>query len=511
VAWQLQLSASMMRFTIPLLSIGLIACTVGSGEPLRSDEPSLALQGMALRAELQNSPVHTGRTAFSRIGMMIDADSIGAVQLATSQDGISWSDWKTARVRHVEANKQSAFNSELTLDSPARFFKLRGDSDATSFLRLDIMSDTQGADWENNGSATPKSGGNALFSQVASFGKGYTFRSRADWGATPVDCGGALDPVKMTIHHTDTPSNNPAARVRQIQDFHRNQNHWCDIGYHFLVDEQGVVYEGRKISIIGAHAGGANTGNVGIALIGSYESADPSAAQLSSTAKLVAEIASKYNIPLSRNTVKGHREVGSTSTDCPGARVFAKLANIIDAANNGSDEGADPNDNKIVDVEGYVYEDMDPNARVIGATVAIGNKTGVTGNDGGFIIAGVESKVQTVLVTKSGYTTAEVSRNIAASNWVSLSISQQSGGQQGNASLQGVIYRYGDSNDRIANATVTLSNGLSTIADENGFYILNDMAPGSVTITASAPGYSDASVYRDLVNGTTEWGSVPLQ
>jgi hypothetical protein len=497
----------MMRFTIPLLSLGLVSCTVGSGEPLRSDEPGLMLQGTALGAELQNSPVHTSRTSFSRIGIMVDADSIGAIQVATSQDGATWTDWKTARVRHVEANKQSAFNSELTLDAPARFFKLRGDGKAASFLRLDTMNDEQGADWESSVPAGPDS---ALFAGAASFGKSFTYRTRADWGAVNVNCGGALNPVKMTIHHTDTPSSNPAARVRQIQDYHRNQNRWCDIGYHFLVDEQGVVYEGRKISIMGAHAGGANTGNIGIALIGSYENAEPSAAQLSSTAKLVAELSSKFSIPLSRSTVKGHREFGA-STDCPGARLYQKLASIIEAAKTGSDGGADPTDNNIVDVEGYVYEDMDPNSRVVGATVTIGNKTGVTGSDGGFTVAGVEAKVQTVKVTKSGYTTAAVSRNIAASNWVSVSISQQSGGQKGNASLQGVIYRYGDSSDRIGNATVTLSNGTSTTADANGFYILHDMAPGNVTITAAAPGFSDASVNRDLVNGTTEWGSVPLR
>ena len=73
-----------------------------------------------------------------------------------------------------------------------------------------------------------------------------------------------------------------AAIVKGIQLFHVRGNGWNDIGYNFLVDRFGTIYEGRfggvDRNVIGAHALGFNTGSVGIALLGTYEDAAPSAA-----------------------------------------------------------------------------------------------------------------------------------------------------------------------------------------------------------------------------------------
>lgn len=497
-----------------ILLVAVAGCTVGSDEPLRGDEASLALHDDKLGTELRTSPVHHAAKEFSRIGVMIDSDSATDIEIATSNDGTTWSAWQHIKVRHIEANARSAFNGEIVLDAPARHYKLRGTPANASFLRLDTMDEERNTDWED-GESTPET----AFAPAA-FGNGYTYRSRAEWGAKAVNCSGSLSPNKITIHHTDTPANNPEARVRSIQEYHRNSRRWCDIGYHFLVDEAGIVYEGRSIRTIGAHAGGANTGNIGIAFIGSYNAKDPTAAQMASTAKLMAELATKYNITLSRSTLKGHREVGTTSTDCPGARTFSKLAALVTAAkavgNGGGGEDPDPTppSTNLVTVTGYIYVGMNVNTRLAGATVAIGTKSTTTGSDGSFSLAGIESRVQTVSVTKTGYIDALISRNLGSSAWVSTGLSVRStptNPNTGDAGLQGVIYRSGDSSERIPYATISVSNGRTATADGNGFYTLTNMAAGAVTITASAPNFSTGSVSRTLVAGETEWGSVPLR
>jgi hypothetical protein len=355
----------MKNLSASLLAVSLsssFACTSESVAPapnLHSDEASLALAGAALAAELQGSPIHQSSQPFSRLGVMIDASQVDSVQIATSQDGRSWSAWKTVEARNTESQTAGmSLIGEVLLESPAQFFRLRGNAAVISFVRIDTLgdvdaqdasleaSDSSGPRQDTQSIAGPRYGASERRLEAgpgsAAFGNGYTFRTRKDWGATAVSCNTPMDAKKITIHHTDTPANNPESRVRQIQQYHRETQRWCDIGYHFLVDEQGVVYEGRKISTIGAHAYGANTDNVGIALIGSYETGQPTAAQLSSTAKLAADIAKEYGIKLSADTVKGHRQVGSTSTDCPGQHVFEKLSGIVAAANGQNPEPQPP-------------------------------------------------------------------------------------------------------------------------------------------------------------------------
>ena len=80
------------------------------------------------------------------------------------------------------------------------------------------------------------------------------------------------------MHHTagrnDYTRAQAPAIVRGIQLFHVKGNGWNDIGYNFLVDRFGTIYEGRfggvDRNVIGAHALGFNTESVGIALLGTY-------------------------------------------------------------------------------------------------------------------------------------------------------------------------------------------------------------------------------------------------
>jgi hypothetical protein len=160
------------------------------------------------------------------------------------------------------------------------------------------------------------------------------------------------------IHHTagqnDYTRAQAPAIVKGIELFHVKGNGWNDIGYNFLVDRFGTVYEGRyggvDRNVIGAHALGFNTGSVGIALLGTYGSARPSAAALDAIARIVSwklDLAhvdptsfltfisggsERYpsGVPVLLNAVSGHRDTGLT--ECPGDALYAKLGAIAATA-----------------------------------------------------------------------------------------------------------------------------------------------------------------------------------
>jgi hypothetical protein len=186
--------------------------------------------------------------------------------------------------------------------------------------------------------------------------------SRAGWGAVESlrrGDPGYADAVRMVfVHHTDTPNgygpDEVPAIIRSIYTYHVRSNGWKDIGYNFLVDAFGRVFEGRAGGIdrpvIGAQTGGFNTGSAGIAVIGDGGSAPLTAATREALSKLIAWRLDVAHIdPLGRATltsagndryaagksatfrvVSGHRD--ALSTDCPGALIYPELDAVAAAA-----------------------------------------------------------------------------------------------------------------------------------------------------------------------------------
>jgi N-acetylmuramoyl-L-alanine amidase len=156
------------------------------------------------------------------------------------------------------------------------------------------------------------------------------------------------------VHHTAGSNNYTAADapaiVRGIELYHVQGNGWNDIGYNFLVDRFGTVYEGRAggidKNVIGAHAEGFNTGSVGVALIGNFTTATPPPAMQNALVNLLAwrlDVAHidplstlidksrgnyKYKLgtPVMLRAISGHRDTGPT--DCPGDAAYALLPTI---------------------------------------------------------------------------------------------------------------------------------------------------------------------------------------
>jgi hypothetical protein len=162
---------------------------------------------------------------------------------------------------------------------------------------------------------------------------------------------------KLIVHHTDTQNGDPdpAATVRSIYYYHAVTQGWGDIGYNFLIDESGRIYEGRHSrdyapgqtptgqdaagrGVTGAHAQGFNSGTVGVALLGTLTSRDATPAARDALERLLAweaystgidpEASSTYVNPVSGQqatfpNIAGHRDVGAT--ECPGSVFYSTL------------------------------------------------------------------------------------------------------------------------------------------------------------------------------------------
>jgi N-acetylmuramoyl-L-alanine amidase len=85
-----------------------------------------------------------------------------------------------------------------------------------------------------------------------------------------------VEPVPYSVvHHGGSPSYcydqaSCAAIVRSYQNYHIDFNGWDDIGYSFVVGEDGNIYEGRGWGVVGAHAPNYNTRSIGICVIGDF-------------------------------------------------------------------------------------------------------------------------------------------------------------------------------------------------------------------------------------------------
>jgi hypothetical protein len=166
--------------------------------------------------------------------------------------------------------------------------------------------------------------------------------SRAEWGAVdPVldSVEGVYDPVTnpggwmvydepldevlttIIVHHSAL---NVSDGPFEIQDMHFRFKGYADIAYQFLINETGRIYEGRSLTVRGAHTGGYNTGTVGIVLLGNFMERAPTDAQLGSLRALSGCLIDAYRI----THIAGHRDFQLDETDCPGDNLEALLPGL---------------------------------------------------------------------------------------------------------------------------------------------------------------------------------------
>lgn len=205
--------------------------------------------------------------------------------------------------------------------------------------------------------------------------------SRAQWGADESivdDPPEYLDKIQAVfVHHTVDTNNYSCAQspamVRAIMTYHVKTEGWNDLGYNFLVDKCGRVFEGRgggvDLPVKGAHTYGFNSYSTGIAFLGDFEgdaaagkpAGRPSRAALESAARVAAWKLGQYGgdpkgkVTLTAqgntgvwdqgesatiNVISGHRDAFATA--CPGKNLYAKLTPVRDFAAGAGRNSAVP-------------------------------------------------------------------------------------------------------------------------------------------------------------------------
>ncbi len=158
---------------------------------------------------------------------------------------------------------------------------------------------------------------------------------------------------KIFVHHTASTNNldNPAQAVRDIYRWHAVSRGWGDVGYNYIIDQQGNIYEGRYggETVVGGHVLRANTGSIGIAVLGNFQESDVPQAALDSLVKLIADKAELHSIDPNGATsfrgenisnISGHRDYGATA--CPGERLYAQLPSIRTQVAQSIGQGSKP-------------------------------------------------------------------------------------------------------------------------------------------------------------------------
>jgi tetratricopeptide (TPR) repeat protein len=162
---------------------------------------------------------------------------------------------------------------------------------------------------------------------------------RSVWNAKPV-VRGRTKPLgtvrKVTIHHSaprddfvGTTRWAAANQINKIQRYHQKDRGWADIGYHYIIDRRGEVFQGRSLSYQGAHASGrANRGNIGIVVLGNYSARRQrlTDAQRRSLTVLTARLCDHYRIGAKQ--IYTHEEIRPGHTECPGPEISSYVSKI---------------------------------------------------------------------------------------------------------------------------------------------------------------------------------------
>ena len=210
--------------------------------------------------------------------------------------------------------------------------------------------------------------------------------------------------TKLFVHHTVTSPDgtdpDPAATVRAIYAYHVQGNGWDDIGYNFLVDHQGRIYEGRYArdyapgekptgedlndnGVVGAHVLKHNAGSAGVAMLGDFTNGEPTTAARDALVKLMAWKADRHDIDVlgrdpftssegvvsSFPNLGGHRDAGASA--CPGDRLYPLLPGIRDRVAALVTAGQKP-------VTGYWTATADGRVLAFGDAPVLGSMAGQT-------------------------------------------------------------------------------------------------------------------------------------
>ncbi len=413
-------------FSCVVLALAALAAAVLAAPAARAGDaertPPVAIHTVSLGDGLRLGPAAGGRAAaaaeplatvdtgarFTMLGVRCAVPSAPGsvtVQLRTSLDGRTWGEWLSASLEVVQEGGEAprAF-TEAMWTGAARHVQVRaaGAAGAPAALKnvrlvtLDPALDasvlpTVGAALTER-SLAPSAGVRAA---ARITGSRPAIVTRKQWGADESWRGSKPEyaKVKMVfVHHTDSRNeyaqNEASAIMRAIYAYHTKSLGWSDIGYNFLVDRFGTIYEGHyggmTRGVVGAQVLGFNTGSVGISVIGDFAGDAIPAEALASLEKLIAWKLKLHHLKPGRTArircsygqkfrtgqmvtfpvVAGHRD--ANFTECPGNVFYPLLPTVrLEAAGRpqppivtlarGAPSHFSPNDDGAQDAAGLSF------------------------------------------------------------------------------------------------------------------------------------------------------------
>ena len=332
----------------------------------------------------QSSPVEE-QIPFTHMLLKWEVDNVALrdnleVHVRVSEEGEEWTAWQVVDANHhlwlPEDGEATRWSNILYAGEGMRFWQVRaipapaatGDAPAIKNIVVNTVDARFGPP---NPSASPLN--------RPSDNEPHTIEkppvvSRTAWGC--LDGQGSRVPpayrfaTHMIVHHTAGSNNlrgseqSWADRVRAIWSFHTYTRGWGDIGYNYILDPNGTVYEARAggENAVGFHDT-CNYGSMGVSLIGTYSTIEPPAAALDSLVELLAWKAYQHDIdPLGRayyygcdisrycepynagavvETLAGHRHVTPGHTTCPGDGTVNLLPAIRNRVKSYIEQGGE--------------------------------------------------------------------------------------------------------------------------------------------------------------------------
>ncbi|MDP2727235.1 MAG: N-acetylmuramoyl-L-alanine amidase [Dehalococcoidia bacterium] len=300
---------------------------------------------------LYNSPVYQADFPFNAVAISWRAQTPPGGQIylevRASPDGQEWSEWFQAESLDGYAPDGGEYNSQLIvargsyLQYSATLYTADPElSPSLGEVKITYIDSSQGP-------AVTGPGVVGAFSRSPLDVGQPAIISRAGWGSPEPNSSNRWPPEyrewkKVIVHDTVTKNNDPdpAATMRAIWYYHANTLGWGDIGYNYLIDPYGNIYEGRfgGENVTGGHALSCyNPGSIGVALLGDYRYAEVSPAMEDALESLLAAKTYQHNInPLGSgffgerwlNNIFSHRDVygscGNNHTD-PGTYAYNRM------------------------------------------------------------------------------------------------------------------------------------------------------------------------------------------
>ncbi len=298
------------------------------------------------------------------------------VSIRSTVNGKNWGGWLDfAEDEHGNQPSAEHFSNLLFLDKKTKYFQFRialtnsTKNISSNLKKIRFILSSPGSTPENilqkiqqekEEQRRPKSQGNLPYPKPS-------VTTRTAWGCpdgqnSPLWTPQYTTVTHLIVHHTATSNSSEdwPAIVRSIWNYHTNSKGWGDIGYNYLIDANGVIYEGRAggNNVIGAHFSCANSNTMGVGMIGTFTSVSPAANALSNLEEILAwksddssinPLTTAWHNPtqLTLNNLSGHRDANPTTapgacpsgTVCPGNNLYGQLPTIrtiVDDLVNGS-------------------------------------------------------------------------------------------------------------------------------------------------------------------------------